>query len=163
MPKHKNKKRRPSRKLEMSGKHRPRDFSRDRLGVQPRDGSPNHSRKNILRSSSFSSNWRSSRESSARRSRFRDRFIELLDQIRDFLVRRDSDHNLSSRKGSVEVRAPEEKTLQADESPSTLSAILPPTTASGIEEPAVAQADRGVVPGMSSCRPSLIISGKERT
>jgi len=150
MPKHKNK-RRHSRKEVVSGRHRLREVSRDRSSVQPREGSPDHSRKDILRSSSSSGNWRSSRESSARRYRSRDRFMDLLDQVRDFLVRRGGDHNLPPRNGPVEVSAPKGKSPQADVSPSILSATLSPTPASGIEEPAVAQADRGVVPGMSPC------------
>jgi len=145
MPKHKSAKKnsplRHSRVKKASRRHSSRENSRDLAR-----------RKTHRRESSRDSF--SSRDSSVRRSRSRDRYGEILRDFRDFLAHRISPHNLDvcQVKSPVEVISSREAS-----SASSLAATRPCATEQNIThriEHTVAQADRGVVPGMSSCWPS---------
>lgn len=134
----------------MSAKYQRRSHKRSR------DRSRARSREERSRGSRSSAERQASRDRPARRSLSKERLIEILEQIREFITRQDNDPNLHDREHSQEVRWPEEGTSHADEDPAAIAvtASFPPEGTS-LEEPPVAQADRGVVPGMSSCRPRL--------
>lgn len=83
-----------------------------------------------------------------RSSRSRDRYNEILRDFQDFFARRNSPHNLDR----CQVRSPIEVISPQDaSSASSLAAIRSSAAEQNKIEHTVAQTDRGVVPGMSSC------------
>lgn len=141
MPKHKSSRRRSSRHPEeerVYHKRHPRSSSRDR---RSRDRSGRGMRSDSVRSSDRGG---SSRNSSARDSYFRESCTQILEQVRDLL-----DQNL--RRPPSEVKSPT-KTVSFNEddvAPSSIPAVEP-----SAGRQTVAQ-DRGLVPGMSTCRPTF--------
>lgn len=94
----------------------------------------------------------------------------MLDQLRTLITRRRTDHNLQSHEAgglseasSTAVEAPRETSSTVVEAPALAFVASLPAGEQSAEEQTVAQADRGVVPGMSSCRPSpLYVLAKRR-
>lgn len=151
MPKYKSSKRRSSRhsgEEKVYHKHRSRAYSRDR---KSRERS-RHSRRS--RSARSSDRGESSRDSLVRDNYSRDTCTRLLEQVRSLIA-----HNLQGRLS--EVRSPARTVSSGDDdmAPPMIPAVGPTA-----ERQTVAQADRGVVPGMSTCRPTyLFFRGKEWT
>lgn len=144
MPKHKSAKKgsfsRHSRDRRASRKHSSREKSRERVRGE------RHRRERSR--DAHSSDSISSRDSSVRRSQSRESYGEIIRDFRDFLARRNSPHNLDL----CQIRSPIEVIPPQDAGPaSPLAAIRPGAVEQNTIEHTVAQADRGVVPGMSSC------------
>lgn len=144
MPKHKSSRRRSSRHPEEERfyhKHRPRANSRDRGS---RDRSPRGMHSHGIYSSDKEG---SSRNSSGRDSHFRESCTQILEQVRNLL-------DQSIRRPPSEIRSPS-KTVsfsEDDVAPSIIPVIEPFAGRQTVAH------DRGLVPGMSTCRPTFSFS-----
>ncbi|XP_071640624.1 uncharacterized protein [Temnothorax longispinosus] len=151
MPKHRDRKdSSPSRRSKGNKahrKHRSRVYSPVR---RSRDLSRHRGR-----SRSFSADTtRTSRDSSVRGSLSRDSCFHILEQVRKLIADRADVPNLQDP--APEVRSHATDIAPVNEALSVSQTIAPALEQSAsTEEQTVAQTDRGVVPGMSSCRPTL--------